>query len=196
MAGGHRPLAQEPTSTSPARSRVPSSMAAMVTSSYALAPSPCYACLGSHTVARRRRPGQQPAAARGTASRADGGSRRAEPASGGLPAARSRPCGRPTAARSWLVAGKRRACRGQRRPASLRPARGCHSFSRTGHGKWWRAPQNLGTALALGAKSCDKQLASSVFSLIHLNIWECGSAIRQAEIYYRVYFQRGYLSSY
>jgi len=136
---------------------------------------PRYACLGSHTVAlartrspRRRRLEQQPAAARGTASRADGGSRRTKPASGGLQASRSRPCGRPTAARSWPVAGERRAVS---RTTTAGEPTACARLSfilEYGSRKWRRAPQNSGTGLALGARSCYKQLRYSVFSLIHV----------------------------
>ena len=88
---------------------------------------------------RRRRLEQQPAAARGTASRADGGSRRAEPASGGLPAARSRPCGRPTAARGWPVADERRAVS---RTTTAGEPTACARLSfilEYGSRKWWRA---------------------------------------------------------
>ena len=77
---------------------------------------------------RRRRLEQQPAAARGTASRADGGT--------GAQNLQAAACRRreadPVGGRRRREAGQWRAsdelCRGQRRPASLRPARGCHSF--------------------------------------------------------------------
>ena len=167
MAGGHRSLAQEPTSTSPARSQVPSSLAAMVTSSYALAHL-VMPVLARTRSPRRRRLEQQPAAARGTASRADGGSRRTKPASGGLQASRSRPCGRPTAARSWPVAGERRAVS---RTTTAGEPTACARLSfilEYGSRKWWRAPQNSGIGLALGARSCYKQLGYSVFSLVHV----------------------------
>ena len=117
---------------------------------------------------RRRRPEQQSAAARGTASRADGGSQRTKPASSGLQASRSRPCGRPTAARSWPVAGERRAVS---RTTTAGEPTACARLSfilEYGSRKWWRAPQNSGTGLALGARSCYKQLGYSVFSLIHV----------------------------
>jgi hypothetical protein len=110
----HRSLAQEPTSTSPARSQVPSSLAAMVTSSYALAPSPCYACLDSHTVAAAsiggRSSSQQPPEAQRVAQMEVAGAQNLQAA-----ACRRREAD-PVGGRRWL-AGKRRACHGQRRPA-------------------------------------------------------------------------------